>query len=89
MGAGVSMNPHRDVYGRLERIKALWKEIANTPKKSERYEALTQEIRAEAVAYLAGVDTAIAGDRRRKGSERRRHDTAEDRVNRRKSARRK
>jgi hypothetical protein len=57
------MNTHRDVCA-LERIKVLWKESATMPAKSERYKALTQEIRAEAVAYLAGVDTAIAEDRR-------------------------
>jgi hypothetical protein len=57
------MNTHRDVCA-LERIKMLWKESATTPAKSERYKALMQEIRAEAVAYRAGVDTAIDEDRR-------------------------
>jgi hypothetical protein len=63
MAPGVSMKPHRDVCA-LERILVLWKESATTPVKSERYKALTQEIRAEAIAYMAGVDTAIADDQR-------------------------
>jgi hypothetical protein len=37
----------------------LWRDVAKTPRKSKRYQELADEIRAEAAAYLAGVDAAI------------------------------
>src|SRR5713226_2540325 len=68
---GVAVNPRHDVYARLERVKALWRDISQTPKASARYEDLVDEIRAEALAYRAGVDAARGVDRRHSGSERR------------------
>jgi hypothetical protein len=49
------MTPGYQVYARLERVKVLLKEIAQTPKHSSRYTELTREIRVEALAYRAGV----------------------------------
>jgi hypothetical protein len=82
------MNPHRDVDARLERVKSLWREIETTPKHSARYEVLTDEIRAAAVAYLTGIDAAIAADRRRNTIDRRQRDTAHEGLARRQSCRR-
>jgi hypothetical protein len=85
--AGFFMNPDRDVDARLERVKALWKQIAKTPKTSARCNVLADEIRAEAAAYLAGVSTAIAEDQTQKRAERRVYNTAQQRVERRQSNR--
>ena len=57
---------HPDVYARLDRVKMLWVELAKASTKSKRYKQLVDEIRAESVAYLAGVDAAIGADRRGK-----------------------
>jgi hypothetical protein len=48
------------VYARLDRVRALWDEIAKTPKPSARYTALADEIRAEALAYRAGVAAGLS-----------------------------
>ena len=50
------------VHSRLERIKALWVQISNTPKTSEQYEVLVDAIRAEARAYLAAAQAVRAVD---------------------------
>jgi len=63
------VNPRHDVYARLERVKALWRDISQTPKASARYEDLVDEIRAEALAYRAGVDAAQGVNRRHSRSE--------------------
>jgi hypothetical protein len=80
---------HPDVYARLDRVKALWVELAKTPTKSRRYKALVDEIRAEAAAYLAGVE-AKGVDRRRRTADRRQHgvDPRQERVDRRRFDRR-
>jgi hypothetical protein len=65
------MNPPRDVYARLDRVKKLWVDIAATPKGSPKHNRLVEEIRAESFAYLADVDAARGVDRRRPGSDRR------------------
>ena len=62
---------HPDVYARLDRVKMLWVELAKASTKSKRYKELVEEIRAESVAYLAGVDATVGADRRRKKSDRR------------------
>jgi hypothetical protein len=49
---------HPDVNARLDRVKMLWVELAKASRKSKRYKELVEEIRAESVAYLAGVDAA-------------------------------
>ena len=61
--AGVFMNPHPNVYARLERVKTLWAALSKTPTKSKAYQVLADEIRTEAAAYLAGINAAIAVDR--------------------------
>jgi len=53
------VTPSCQVYARLDRVKALWREIAQTPKTSARYSELTREIRVEALAYRAGVDAGM------------------------------
>jgi hypothetical protein len=70
------MNPHQYVYARLERVKALWKELSTTSKTSARCRVVTDEIRAEALAYRTGVDAARGVDRRRSTVDRRRCDAA-------------
>jgi hypothetical protein len=57
---------HPDVYARLDRVKMLWVELAKAPTKSKRYKELVDEIRAESVAYMAGVDAAIGAERRQR-----------------------
>jgi hypothetical protein len=85
------MNPQPDVYAPLERVKTLWGELSKTPTKSNQYKVLADKIRAEASAYLAGVDAAKGADRRRKPADRRQHgvDPTQRRGDRRQSARRK
>jgi len=56
---GSSVNPGYQLYARLDRVKTLWREIAQTPKTSARYKELAREIRVEALAYRAGVDAGM------------------------------
>jgi hypothetical protein len=79
------MNTHHDVYARLERVKRLWIELATTSKKSAGYKSLVDEIHAESIAYLAGVDADRGVDRRRAEADRRQNgvDLRRRRVNRR------
>ena len=58
-GQGSSVKPGYQVYARLDRVKALWREIAQTPKTSARYSELAREIRVEALAYRAGLDAGM------------------------------
>jgi hypothetical protein len=85
------MDTHHNVYARLERVKTLWGELSKTPRKSKQYQVLAQEIRAEAIAYLAGVDAARTVERRRRTADRRQNGPAstERRVDRRQIDRRK
>ena len=48
------------MFARLERVKALWREISQTPQTSARYKALADAIRVEALAYRAGVNQVYA-----------------------------
>jgi len=81
----VAMNMHQDVYTRLEGVKRLWVELLATPKRSPGYKALVDEIRAECVAYRAGVDADRGVDRRRLADDRRQNgkDLRARRINRR------
>jgi hypothetical protein len=47
------MGAKPDVFARLDRIKALWRELERTRRTSARYEELIGEIRTESVAYQA------------------------------------
>jgi hypothetical protein len=66
MPADFSVESHHEVDARLERVKALWREITGTPRTSTRYQLLTEEIRAEAAAYLAAVDAEALAVKRLK-----------------------
>jgi hypothetical protein len=50
------MSPYDEVYARLKRIRALWRELQRTPKSSSRYDVLIKEIHAESSAYSALVN---------------------------------
>jgi hypothetical protein len=50
------MSPYDEVYARLKRIRALWRELQRTPRTSSRYKMLMKEIRAESSAYSALVN---------------------------------
>ena len=72
--SGNLLSTRQDGDDHLERVRTLWVEISQTLGKSPRYQGLVDEIHAESVAYLAGVDADPGGTRRRNGADRRQAD---------------
>lgn len=61
---GVAMSSQPDVFARLDRIKALWRELERTRPTLPRYEELIAEIHAESLAYQALLTEQEDQDRR-------------------------
>lgn len=45
------------IFASLERVKALWLELEKVKPKTPEYEALTKQIRAASMAYMALIET--------------------------------
>jgi hypothetical protein len=60
----MTMSSDPGVYARLDRIKALWRELERTRRTLPRYAELIEEIRAESLAYQALLTAQDELDRR-------------------------
>jgi hypothetical protein len=51
------LSPYTEIDQRLQRLRMLWRELQQTPRKSAKYAELEKQIREESDAYNALLDT--------------------------------